>query len=86
MGRIVGDVGGPGPLINVKIMLPPVQVEAFKAAGIPFGRLRILRGLIDTGANCCAIDREIAEDLKLTSHGFTLVHTTSTGPAYVERL
>lgn len=86
MGRIVGDVGGPGPLVDVKVMLPTVQVEAFKAAGIPFGRPRVLRGLIDTGANCSAIDREIAEDLKLTSHGFTLVHTPSTGPAYVERL
>lgn len=67
-------------------MLPAVQVEAFKAAGLPYGRPRILKGLIDTGANCSAIDREIAEDLKLTSHGFTMIHTPSTGAAYVERL
>jgi predicted aspartyl protease len=86
MGRVVGDMGDMGPLIDVKVILPASQVEAFKAAGIPYGRPKILRGLIDTGANCSAIDREIAEGLKLASHGFTLIHTPSTGAAYVERL
>jgi len=86
MGRLGGPMSDRGPLIDVKVMLPTQQVEAFKAQGLAYGRPRVIKGLIDTGANCSAIDRDVAEDLKLVPHGFALVHTPSTGPDYVERL
>lgn len=86
MGRLGGGMGTSGPRIDVKVMLPTTEVETRKKAGLDYGRPRVLRGLIDTGASCSAIDRDVAEDLKLTPRGFALVHTPTTGPDYVERL
>lgn len=86
MGRLGGPMSDRGPLIDIKVMLPTYQVDAFKAQGLAYGRPRVIRGLLDTGANCSAIDRNVAEDLKLVSHGFVLVHTPTTGSDYVERL
>jgi len=86
MGRLGGGMEDRGAMIDIKVMLPRQQVEAFKAEGIPYGRPRVVKGLIDTGASCSAIDRETAEDMKLVSHGFTFIHTPSTGSDYARRL
>jgi len=43
-------------------------------------------GLVDTGASCSAVDRNLAAGLGLTAKGVVSVHTPSTGSRYIDLL
>lgn len=85
MPRIEGKVTERGPLIGVKIMLTSSRVEALKRAGQPYAAPQMILGLIDTGASCSSIDKNVIAGLGLSKRGVVPIHTPSTGPAYEYR-
>lgn len=86
MGRLEGVLTERGPMVDVKLMLTAQRVAALKRAGRPFPQPMTVRALIDTGASCSAIDRNLARGLDLQPSGIVPIHTPSTGSAYEERL
>jgi hypothetical protein len=44
-----------------------------------------VKGLLDTGASCSAVDPSYFRRLGLVPTGSTQIHTPSTGPSYVTR-
>lgn len=73
-------------MIEVKMMLTTQHVDALKRAGKPFAPPMTISGLVDTGASCSAIDRNLANGLGLVAKGVVSVHTPTTGSDYIDLL
>lgn len=68
-----------GALIDVWIGPSLPRVNAMKAAGQPPPHPQRVRGLIDTGASCTAIDASLVKAFSLIPTGTTPIGTPSTG-------
>lgn len=86
MGRLHGKLSSRGPMIDVGVMLTSHRVEALKKAGKPFAPPMTIAGLVDTGASCSAVDRNLAAGLGLGAKGVVSVHTPTTGSRYIDLL
>jgi hypothetical protein len=85
MPRIEGKVDERGLLIDVKIMLTSSRVEALKRAGRPYAPPMTIVALVDTGASCSCVDKNVLDGLGLAKRGFVAIHTPSTGAGYIDR-
>jgi hypothetical protein len=86
MGRMQGKLSPRGPMVDVEMMLTIPHVEALKRAGKPFAPPMTIMGLIDTGASCSAVDRNLAAGLGLAAKGVVSVHPPTTGARYIDLL
>jgi hypothetical protein len=68
-----------GPLIDLAIALSTPRVDALKAVGLPFPSPVWVPGLIDTGANCSAIDGHVIKALGLVPSGTANVLSVTSG-------
>lgn len=55
------------------------RAKALTAAGKPLPAPEVVWGLIDTGAQCTALDLAVIKKLGLEPTGSTMLHTPSTG-------
>jgi predicted aspartyl protease len=85
MGHLTGKIERQGPFIDVTVMATHQRVSSLKAAGLPFPQPQTIRALIDTGASCSVLDRNVSTALGLAPTSTTLVHTPSTGSNYAMR-
>jgi hypothetical protein len=85
MHVLKGSIRNRGPMIDVKVMQSEQRVEALKRLNQPYAQPVTIVGLVDTGAGCTAIDRNIAQRLALEPRGVTKIHTPSTGSDYEDR-
>jgi predicted aspartyl protease len=65
----------------VRVGVTDERESALRAANIPIPPAVEAAALIDTGASCCAVDKNIIEQLSLTPTGFVQIHTPSTNSA-----
>lgn len=70
-----------GLLISVGVGVSGPKRAALQAAGLAIPAVSLVRGLIDTGADCTAIDAAVVKSLGLVPTGTTKILTPSTGPA-----
>jgi hypothetical protein len=68
-----------GAILDVKIGVSIPRAEALQKSGQIVPPLRPIRGLIDTGASCSAVDPSVLNALGLTPTGTTSISTPSTG-------
>jgi hypothetical protein len=85
MPRIEGKVDERGLLVDVKIMMTSSRVEALKRAGKPYAKPMTIVALVDTGASCSCVDRNVIAGLGLGKRGTVSIHTPSTGTGYIDR-
>ncbi len=85
MPTLSGSLTPQGAMIDVKLMQSPRRVAAKKRANQPFAQPVIVRALIDTGAGCSALDRNVITQLDLSHHGVAWIHTPSTGLSLAAR-
>jgi hypothetical protein len=85
MRQIEGRIEAQGPFLMATAMASHQHVSLLKQANRPAPPPITIRGLIDTGASCSAIDSTIVVGLGLIQTGRSLLHTPTTGSAYVER-
>jgi hypothetical protein len=74
-----GKIDADGPVIFLYVNISSQRVAALRAAGQAIPASIRIRGLIDTGASCTAIDESAINSLGLVPTGSILVHTPSTG-------
>ncbi len=82
MSVLTGTIRPFGPRIEFKAMPSRQRVEALKRAGIPFSSPIVGMGLLDTGASCSALDRQLIATLGLQTRGIVSIHTPSTGAGF----
>jgi predicted aspartyl protease len=70
-----------GPVISTYVNLSMVKLAAMQRANEVSPPPLLVRGLIDTGASCSAIDKEVARRLSLEPTGSVQIFTPSTGAA-----
>lgn len=85
MHVLKGKASNRGPLIEVKVMQSDQRVEALKRLGQSYVQPVVIPGLVDTGAGCTAIDRNVIHGLSLEPRGVTRIHTPTTGTDYEVR-
>lgn len=69
-----------GPCLDIQVGVSNPRAEALKKAGQAIPPNMLVRGLIDTGASCSAIDVQIIKQLGMPATGTTGIQTPSTGP------
>ncbi len=68
-----------GPILQVTVVVSFAKQSALRQAGQPLPPPVAANLLVDTGASCTALDRQIVAALGLTPTGSVRVHTPSTG-------
>lgn len=76
------QAGGPQLQLYVGVSTP--RGVALKEAGQPIPPLKLIRGLVDTGASTTAIDPSVIQGLGITPTGSMPILTPSTGPNPVQ--
>src|SRR5207253_94591 len=79
MPHITIDVSPNGPCIDCRVGLSLPRAHALESVKQVVPPHMPIRGLIDTGASCSAIDPSVVRQLGLTATGTTAIQTPSTG-------
>lgn len=68
-----------GPIMNFLVGVSEPRRQALLAAGLPVPNPARIGALIDTGASCSVVDRQILRQLGLTPSGITSFRSTEHG-------
>lgn len=79
MPVLTSQLGPGGAIIGLGVNITRARFNALSAANCPIPAPQIIRGLIDTGASCTAIDPTVVQALSLVPTGQVPIHTPSTG-------
>jgi len=66
-----------GPIVEVHFLIPLALEKKYKEEGKEIPKPVIVKAMIDTGASCCAIQKDIPKKLKLNPVGSHKIHTPS---------
>jgi len=83
--ELTGPIAWQGAFITLRVMQSHDRVAALKRAGRAYTAPQDIRALLDTGASCTCLDREVVAILELETRGVIDIHTPSTGPSYERR-
>ena len=72
------SISAAGPVIDIGIGVTEARAKALQAAGKVVPPARKIRGLIDTGASCTAVDTKVLKMFHLQPTGSVPIHTPST--------
>jgi len=79
MPILTAAIAADGPVIPILIGVSGPRAQALKDAGLAIPTPVLVRGLIDTGASCTAVDPQVIADLGLEPRGTISIVTPSTG-------
>ena len=68
-----------GPLLDIQVGVSQAREDALRKASRPVPAREQIRALVDTGANCTCIDRDLVDRLGIAPTGRTSTLTASTG-------
>lgn len=78
MPHLTLQISSRGPIVEMWVLASLPRIDALKHANKPLPSPVQTRALIDTGADCTAIDSTVLHQLGITPTGTTPIHTPST--------
>ena len=79
MPRLERPIRPDGPIIDVRIWIGPEHEEALASGGFPVLPAFTVAGLLDTGAQMTAIQRVLAEGMRLPVHDWVKLRSSVLG-------
>ena len=84
MSVLTAPISVEGLIVSVGVCVSKPRADALHSAGQKVPPVSVVRGLIDTGADCTAIDLAVIQALGLIPTGTTRILTPSTGAGFHE--